>query len=384
MRIKTNTTWSSLVALFSVHKLSYEEARKRLLFGVFCIVSSVMLMIFAAHHLARGEFVEGLLNSLASLILIGSLVLARRHSDARSFYRIPVIVIGLLFVYFATLSDPSGYRMLWLYAYPPMVLFLVGAREGMIYVAVLTVVWVAALLVPTSISGPAIYEPAMTLRFLASFGLVISASWFLEAVRGFYAESERTHNIQLEHDHRQMHDLAYSDELTQLPNRRSAQHMIDDTLAALSFDDSKTALIAMLDIDRFKVINDHFGHPVGDQVLRSVAKRVRNAIRKNDFVGRYGGEEFLLVIPGAHKEQYQVILEKIRLAVCKRPINLEGVLHHVTVSIGGTDGLNEIGRDAIIEQADQALYVAKQSGRNQCKLYQSGRAQNDATVTIAS
>ncbi len=384
MGITTNTTWSSIVTLFSVHELSFEEARKRLLFGAFCAVSSLMMMVFCAIHLASSNYVEAVLNLSASLILITSLLLARYRKDARAFYRVPPIVVGILFVYFATLGDPSGFRMLWLYAYPPMVLFLVGNREGVAYVAIVTVVWACALLVPSAVTGPAVYDPELTLRFLTSYGLVVAASWFLEAVRGFYAHTMKLHNSQLERDHRQMHDLAYSDELTQLPNRRSALHMLDDTLAAMSFDDTKTALVGMLDIDHFKVINDHFGHQVGDQVLRSVAKRVRNAVRVNDFVGRYGGEEFLLIIPGATSDQYRPILEKIRHSVCMRPISVEGVLHHVTVSIGATEADHEAGPGAVVEQADQALYVAKQGGRNRCVMYAEGLELDQTTVTIAS
>ncbi len=114
MGIKTNTTWSSIVTLFSDHELSFEEARKRLLFGAFCVVSSLMLMVFCAFHLAASNYVEATLDISASLILVTSLFLARKRLDAHAFYRVPAIVVGVLFVYFATLGDPSGYRMLWL------------------------------------------------------------------------------------------------------------------------------------------------------------------------------------------------------------------------------------------------------------------------------
>lgn len=384
MKIKFSSSWSSVLSAFSVDELNFEEARKRLLFGVFCVFSSAMLLAFGLYHVLLEQAIEGVFNIVAAGLLLSFAYFVRGQRDARAFYRAPGIIIGLLFVYFATLGDPEGYRMLWLYAYPVMVLFLVGSKEGLVYVAAVTLAWVVALLVPSSVSGPEVYDSAFTVRFLTSYGLVVAASWFLESVRQHYAESQRLQSVELERDRTQMHDLAYSDDLTRLPNRRSALLTLDDTLAAMSFDDSKSALVAMLDIDRFKVVNDHFGHAIGDQVLRSVAKRVRNAIRSNDFVGRYGGEEFLFVIPGAKKEQYQVILEKIRLAVCKRPISLEGVLHHVTVSVGGTDVKRESSREKIIEQADHALYVAKTSGRNQCVLYKPGLGHDQSSETIAS
>ncbi|MFK8032456.1 MAG: GGDEF domain-containing protein [Gammaproteobacteria bacterium] len=384
MRFRTNTLLSSLLRLFSAQQLEFEEARKRLLFGAFSLASAFLCFSFSIHHFTEGSLRDCALIALVGFALVFTVVFVRGRVDGELFYRVPAVLFCALFVYFATLGDTVHYRMLWLYTYPPMVFFLVGVREGMAYVTIVSIAWVAALLLPSSVSGSAIYDPEFSSRFLASFGLVIATSFFLEAVRGYYAESQRIHSMKLERDHLQMHDLAYNDDLTQLPNRRSVVHMIDDTLAALSFDDEKTALIGMLDIDRFKTINDHFGHQVGDLVLRNVAKRVSNAIRSNDFVGRYGGEEFVLVIPGAKEEQYQVILEKVRLAVCKRPISIEGVLHHVTVSIGGTNANHEYGREVIIDQADQALYVAKQSGRNRCVIYRKGLDASDATVTVAS
>jgi diguanylate cyclase len=160
---------------------------------------------------------------------------------------------------------------------------------------------------------------------------------------------------------------AKTDMLTGLPNR----HALDEFLRAAQIESMEkgTPLGALLiDIDHFKKFNDDFGHGVGDQVLRLVATALRERIREIDLPARYGGEEMIVVLPGADLATCAVVAERIRRAISEREIirrSTGEVLRGITVSIGvGEFQLGETIAD-FIDRCDRALYLAKKTGRNQ-------------------
>lgn len=154
------------------------------------------------------------------------------------------------------------------------------------------------------------------------------------------------------------------DVLTHLWNRGAILEIASAECAASAADTSLAVL--MIDIDHFKSINDTYGHPTGDEVLRVVSSRLRAAVRHTDAVGRYGGEEFLAVLPATDLATAAEISERIRKQVAASPVPYGNQMIPVTCSIGFSLVHNPI-RDAIhsvIGEADSALYRAKSSGRN--------------------
>lgn len=127
--------------------------------------------------------------------------------------------------------------------------------------------------------------------------------------------------------------------------------------------ESKPLGLGMLDIDHFKLVNDTHGHAAGDKVLREVVRRVASVLGPCDLLGRFGGEEFLVVVPGTDALQLEDVLQRIRLAVGQGPIAVEGAELSVTVSVGGATR-NGDSADSLIARADDALYAAKQGGRD--------------------
>lgn len=159
-------------------------------------------------------------------------------------------------------------------------------------------------------------------------------------------------------------ELAATDDLTGLLTRRFLEsHLRGLTAAAARH--GRPLAIAMLDIDHFKDINDAHGHPVGDFVLRSVVERMQSRLRQEDLLGRWGGEEFLLVFPDVDLEGALTATEGVREAVEETEVSVDGEHIPVTISGGVAAWTGGDSPDDLVDRADAALYDAKEAGRNQ-------------------
>ncbi len=169
---------------------------------------------------------------------------------------------------------------------------------------------------------------------------------------------------------------ATHDSLTGLWNRSAILENLHREIARGERDASPVGVL-MADIDHFKTINDTHGHPAGDAVLREVARRLRSSIRPYDEIGRYGGEEFLIVTPGCGATNALKQAERLRARVGINPVEIfEGAVP-VTLSVGVVASEGRNVADSIIRAADEALYRAKSSGRNRVELFEGGLAQTD-------
>jgi diguanylate cyclase (GGDEF)-like protein len=127
--------------------------------------------------------------------------------------------------------------------------------------------------------------------------------------------------------------------------------------------------VLMLDIDRFKTVNDTFGHLAGDVVLREVAQRVATSVRSYDYVGRYGGEEFIAVLPGCGAADVWESAERIRRAVRSTPVVTTGAHIPITVSVGATVVGSSSSAHEAVREADIAMYRAKEAGRDRSEVF---------------
>lgn len=159
--------------------------------------------------------------------------------------------------------------------------------------------------------------------------------------------------------------LAITDGLTELYNHRYLNDVMGRSLERAIRDDRPLAVI-MLEIDNFKHFNDTFGHLQGDEVLRIIADLLRKTSRPSDFAGRYGGDEFILVLPNTGKGAAQDVAERIRRAVESYPFILGGsVVTTVTLSVGVAASPEDgVTVDALVEAVDRAQYTAKRTGGN--------------------
>ncbi|HET9450847.1 MAG TPA: sensor domain-containing diguanylate cyclase, partial [Aggregicoccus sp.] len=162
-----------------------------------------------------------------------------------------------------------------------------------------------------------------------------------------------------------MERMATTDGLTGLFNHRTFQSKADEALAQAKRYGRKCSVI-LTDIDHFKSVNDTYGHPTGDAVLRNVAKILREKARDTDVVARYGGEEFAIIMPETDAKGAKVIAERIREAIKAETFSTELGPLKVTLSLGiATCPDHGVDKQALIDLADQCLYHAKRNGRNQ-------------------
>jgi diguanylate cyclase len=154
------------------------------------------------------------------------------------------------------------------------------------------------------------------------------------------------------------------DPLTRALNRRFLSSILSREIGFANTNHTPLSVL-LLDVDHFKRINDTHGHPVGDEVLRQVAEAVTENVRPSDFVFRYGGEEFLIVLVETHLHQAATIAERMRLALAAKPITAAGLApFNVTASIGVAEHRGHPDENYLVKAADDALYRAKQNGRN--------------------
>ena len=130
--------------------------------------------------------------------------------------------------------------------------------------------------------------------------------------------------------------------------------------------------VMMIDVDHFKKVNDSYGHQVGDEVLKHVAKIIGSTIRADDYFARYGGEEFCILLPSTSKDEAYILGERLRQIYVENSYIFEGQHLRSTISIGIADSL-DVGTEfkLLVQAADKALYEAKQAGRNLVKQHSS-------------
>jgi len=165
---------------------------------------------------------------------------------------------------------------------------------------------------------------------------------------------------------------AARDHLTGLWNRRMILDQLHRELRRAAHEQRPLAIV-LVDLDHFKVINDTHGHAAGDEVLQETARRIRSAMRDYDFIGRYGGEEFLLLLPGCEAYSAGDVAERVRAGIAAKPAQAAGVIMPVRASLGvawTTSGT--AGPSVLIQAADEALYRAKALGRDRVEVCASG------------
>jgi diguanylate cyclase (GGDEF)-like protein len=205
------------------------------------------------------------------------------------------------------------------------------------------------------------------------------------AVKGMmlYRDLEQSRNEimayaeKLEEASRAEHFLARTDAVTGIPNRRYLEEVLRAESARSSRYQEPISVV-MCDVDHFKHINDTYGHPVGDEALRFVSRVARECSRSSDFVGRWGGDEFMFILPQTHAQEAVTFADRFRLELREKEFRAEGCLNALSIpisaGIAGATPPPEADSEELVSRADQALYLAKQAGRDQVRQWLAAQA----------
>ena len=199
------------------------------------------------------------------------------------------------------------------------------------------------------------------------------------------AERLREANSRLESMNRQLAGVALTDALTGLPNRR---HLLERLRQdwALAARQQRDFCVVFVDIDHFKQVNDQRGHEAGDIVLERTARVLRRAVRAEDTVGRFGGEEFLIMCPGCNLDDAVVVAERIRQNLAAEEFSIGGQRWHVTASFGvaSVRAASNLDWSDVVRSADEALYRAKHQGRNRVQAQAVAARRENPSISCAS
>ncbi len=216
--------------------------------------------------------------------------------------------------------------------------------------------------VPRDFSG----DPSDVLAFLVN-NTILELGEFVTASQRRAEEDRRRLERLVEERTAELKVLAMTDELTGTLNRRRFFEVAEQEQAR-SERYRRPLAVAMLDLDHFKAVNDRYGHAVGDEALRLAAGVMQRVVRRQDHVGRYGGEEFGVLLPETRLEEAGRVLERVRREVARIELRVEDALVPLRVSAGVAAWQSGEVIDATFKRADAALYEAKQAGRDRVQL----------------
>ncbi len=244
----------------------------------------------------------------------------------------------------------------WVMAFVMILLYIVlNARNGLVYSLALAVITLSLGLLRLGGEVASGQYRDEFLAFVRSEVRLFAMGGLLYALAIVKDQLADAHRQVL-----QMHTLARTDPLTGLPNRLAlSEHLEREAHRADGL------YVVLLDLDHFKQINDRYGHTVGDEVLKEVGRRLRSSLRKGDLLGRWGGEEFMIVMRGESQHDVLAAVERLREDIAFWPFDQVGA---VSASFGVAEGHIGDSIHGLLDRADRALYQAKHLGRNRVEL----------------
>ncbi|WP_269518573.1 GGDEF domain-containing protein [Alteromonas sp. BMJM2] len=340
------------------HKDEAEARRRRLTLFFISYVGGTIMAIMAGINIGGDNPYLVTALAVSSAVIYLNLIISHiyPHTD------FPYYVAGLIVVFtINALVYTGGYNNTGLYFVYPLIfvqIIVVSFRPALLYVAVTMMIAVFMLFNQDVIYAQ--YPAEDVSRFLIAMACFICVAFIAE---NFWHQSRKE---MLEENLERMRQ-ANTDPLTKLPNRRflEAVYFEKVTKDPSNYFPLSTVVV---DIDHFKVINDSYGHDVGDEVLIHFTKVMKSAVRTTDIVARTGGEEFLVIFPKATLTQALKLAEIIRGKVEANPFQKDdahpAIHHKITASFGVATALTDGNINATLKLADDNLYQAKKSGRN--------------------
>ncbi|GGB48469.1 GGDEF domain-containing protein [Shewanella inventionis] len=323
--------------------------------SLFSLVGMSMTFLMGAISFLGSDNALTVVLFLASLTYLLSFLFVKRLNVSVSANLI-IYSLYLLMFYLVFSGGVSQTGPLWIFIVAPVSVYVLGLRQGIMNLLIFLFVISAIMFMPQSLIAHAAYSNEFKIRLILSF-LTMS---FLSALYEHLRMLSYKNALEIS---RQYQQLAMRDPLTKLANRRNAAAILEQEKARLQRNNEPLSVL-LCDLDHFKSVNDKYGHNAGDMVLTELSALFTEQVRQQDCVARWGGEEFLIILPQTTSEQAGVIAEKIRSSVENHTLQFLDNKIQVTISIGISQLSQDQTIDELINNADKCLYQAKTLGRN--------------------
>jgi len=341
--------------------------------NILLILIPIFIFLIILNVFVHRLYLIAFIDIMAILFAMFLLFYFHRNNDIRITSLLSVILYTSLLIAYIIISGPSDYAFAWIMVFPPISYFLLGRNTGRLVTILSFIVIFMGILV---FSPPWLSNDLNLLSFINLLFAAICVTILIS-----FSELSRAKAydfIKLKNE--ELMRLSHTDALTGISNRLKLDEVMMKELARIRRGTPHFSVL-MGDLDLFKRVNDNFGHLAGDQILVEIASAITMICRLSDTVGRWGGEEFLIICPETSGEGAMILAEKIRRAVEMLPLHRYGT---VTISLGVTQSKLDDDINTIIHRADKALYLAKSAGRNQVRSVFSTEIQLSLDETIVS
>ncbi|TCS35593.1 diguanylate cyclase (GGDEF)-like protein [Paucimonas lemoignei] len=335
---------------------SIEVQRRTLLLYLGNGLSSVFLLAFGIADLVQGKDLLAYFLLVHCGITITNILIFRftgNHDWAGYGFAYGLLA---LFAFLVGTGAVQNTGALWGYPMAASAVTVLRARLGLIVIAAMSGIALTVFLIPPSWLGTQPYSLEFKIRYTATYFALMLFIALHEYARSRSQNELLRLSAQLDH-------LSQTDVLTGLPNRRFMLDRLEEENSR-NLRHQRPYAILYGDVDDFKLINDTYGHQAGDEALHLIGQTLRNNLRQHDLVCRWGGEEFLVLLPEATPELAKEVADKLCKSITAIEFRPAGIMHRLTMSFGLHHVAGHGNINSFIQQADQKLYRAKQSGKN--------------------
>ena len=323
---------------------------------LYSVAGIIQFFLFAAYFLKQGRLYHSLSLFFFAAFLILAYLYLRTTGNHRRYFDMVVSMMALFCLYMVCLGGANSSGPLWAYFIPLLASYLQGLRKGFITISVMLAMILIIFYGPWTSIGIAEYPPIFKVRFLGSLTMVCLMAFTYEYSRSLAHKELVVLSERLDR-------AARTDELTGLSNRRDMKEKLlyEINRSARS---RRSFCLMLADIDDFKQINDSHGHDAGDLTLQALSRTMKAVLRKQDVISRWGGEEFLMLLPETTITDGRNTAIRLLEVISVQRFPIEGELLSLTVSIGLVQCGPAEELEKAISKADRALYRAKKNGKN--------------------
>ena len=333
-----------------------EETRVARVLTYIALAAILFLLSIGLKSWFAGQGTHGLVLWGFAALLLTNLLVSRFLNNPRVLKTSLLTSVALLFIYLVASGGENNTGPLWLYVFPPLLFYLTDLKTGTLLILICILLTAIVFGFPDLPFVTAEYDADFKLRFYATIAFETLFCFILESGR----RQARGELLAMASMHEK---AARTDELTGLANRRDMQQRIAIELSRYHRSGHHFSII-LIDLDLFKRINDDYGHDAGDLVLQRFARLMESVCRQTDVAARWGGEEFLLLLPDTSLLQALVLAERLREQVEETVFEHNGQHLPVTISAGVATVSQASTADDLLKHADIHLYEAKEAGRN--------------------